>query len=71
MNYPETKTVDTIDTYFGVEVKDPFRWLEDDRSSETEAWVKSQNQTTFGYLEKFLLEKTLKNGFLNFGIMKK
>ena len=51
MKYPETKTVNVVDTYFGVEVKDPFRWLENDRSSDTEAWVKAQNETTFNYLK--------------------
>lgn len=52
MNYPKTKTVDVVDTYFGISVEDSFRWLEDDRSSETEAWVKVQNKTTFNYLNK-------------------
>ena len=51
LSYPATKKVDTTDTYFGTEVKDPFRWLEDDLSEETGAWVKSQNEVTFGYLE--------------------
>ena len=41
-----------VDSYFGNQVADPFRWLEDDRSSETEAWVKAQNQTTFDYLKQ-------------------
>jgi len=41
--YPETKKVDSIDTYFGNQVSDPYRWLEDDRSAETEAWVKAEN----------------------------
>ncbi|MDR9401713.1 MAG: prolyl oligopeptidase family serine peptidase [Psychroflexus sp.] len=52
LDYPDTKKVDTIDNYFGTEVRDPYRWLEDDRSSETEEWVTRQNQTTFDYLEK-------------------
>src|SRR5690606_2571577 len=52
ITYPETKKVDTVDTYFGTEIKDPYRWLEDDRSDETAAWVKAQNEVTFGYLEK-------------------
>ncbi len=60
MNYPETKTVDTIDTYFDVDVKDPYRWLEDDRSKETEAWVATQNKTTFGYLDSIPYRKDLK-----------
>ena len=61
VNYPVTAKVDTVDTYFGTEVKDPYRWLEDDRSPETEAWVKGQNKTTFGYLEKIPFRNDLKN----------
>ena len=60
LNYPETKTVDSVDTYFGEEVKDPFRWLEDDRSKETEDWVKAQNKTTFAYLDKIPFREELK-----------
>ena len=48
--YPETVKADSTDNYFGTEVKDPYRWLEDDRSEETGAWVESQNKVTFGYL---------------------
>ncbi|MCK8523584.1 prolyl oligopeptidase family serine peptidase [Aquimarina sp. D1M17] len=61
LNYPETKKVDTVDTYFGTEVKDPYRWLEDDRSEETENWVATQNKTTFGYLENIPFRKDLKD----------
>ena len=51
VNYPETQKVDVVDTYFGVEVNDPYRWLEDDRSDETASWVNAQNEVTFGYLD--------------------
>lgn len=61
VNYPATQKVDTVDTYFGTEVKDPYRWLEDDRSPETEAWVKQQNATTFGYLDKIPFREDLKS----------
>ena len=61
VKYATTKKVDTVDTYFGTEVKDPYRWLEDDRSQETEAWVKEQNSTTFGYLDKIPFREGLKN----------
>ncbi len=61
VNYPTTKKVDTVNTYFGTEVQDPYRWLEDDRSAETEAWVKAQNTATFGYLEKIPFRQDLKN----------
>ncbi|NMH88948.1 prolyl oligopeptidase family serine peptidase [Flavivirga algicola] len=60
VNYPETKTVDTVDTYFGIDVKDPYRWLEDDRSEETEAWVKTQNKSTYSYLDQIPYRKELK-----------
>lgn len=60
VTYPETKKVDTIDTYFNVAVEDPYRWLEDDRSKDTEAWVKSQNEVTFGYLDNIPYRKELK-----------
>ena len=60
VNYPVTKKVDSVDTYFETPVTDPFRWLEDDRSEETEAWVKEQNSVTFGYLEKIPFRKDLK-----------
>ena len=61
VNYPLTKKSDTVDTYFGTEVKDPYRWLEDDRSVETEAWVKEQNKVTFGYLEQIPFREALKS----------
>ena len=61
VNYPETKIVDTVDTYFDEEVKDPYRWLEDDRSEETEAWVASQNKNTYKYLDHIPFRKELKD----------
>ncbi|MDN3722969.1 prolyl oligopeptidase family serine peptidase [Aequorivita sp. SDUM287046] len=60
MTYPQTKKVDTTDTYFGVDVNDPYRWLEDDRSAETAEWVKAENEVTFGYLEKIPFREELK-----------
>src|SRR5215216_3146854 len=50
-NYPVTKKVDTVDTYHGVQVSDPYRWLENDTTKETAGWVKSQNDVTFAYLK--------------------
>ena len=60
VNYPSTKKVDSVDTYFETEVKDPYRWLEDDRSPETEAWVKAENKTTFGYLDSIPFREDIK-----------
>ena len=61
LDYPETAKVDTVDTYFGSPVPDPFRWLEDDRSPETEDWVQRENEVTFSYLEKIPFRADLKN----------
>ncbi|MDP2687906.1 MAG: prolyl oligopeptidase family serine peptidase [Aequorivita sp.] len=61
VTYPQTKKVDTVNTYFGVEVKDPYRWLEDDRSEETAEWVKAENEVTFDYLNKIPFREALKN----------
>ncbi len=60
VNYPITEKGDTIYSHFGTEVNDPYRWLEDDRSPETEAWVREQNKATFGYLEQIPLRHGLK-----------
>ncbi|MEL1247149.1 prolyl oligopeptidase family serine peptidase [Flavobacterium helocola] len=60
VNYPVTKKIDHVDTYFGEKINDPYRWLEDDRSAETEAWVKAQNVVTYGYLEQIPYRNQLK-----------
>ena len=60
MNYPQTRMDNTVDTYFGTQVADPYRWLEDDRSAETAQWVKAQNEFTFGYLSKIPYRQAIK-----------
>src|SRR5450631_3205424 len=50
MTYPHTRKVDQVDDYSGTKVPDPYRWLEDDKSAETTAWVAEQNKATFAYL---------------------
>jgi prolyl oligopeptidase len=59
-HYPATKHVDQKDDYHGTVVADPFRWLEDDTSPQTKAWVDAENKVTFGYLEKIPERKALK-----------
>lgn len=53
LDYPETRTVDHVDSYHGTEVPDPYRWLEEDvrTSPEVADWVEAQNKVTFSYLE--------------------
>ena len=58
--YPLTKKGDVVDTYFGTEVPDPYRWLEDDRSEETAVWVSEENKVTFGYLETIPYREDIK-----------
>ena len=50
--YPQTKKCDTITNYFGTKIADHYRWLEDDNSNETKAWVVAENKVTFDYLSK-------------------
>ena len=64
INYHQTNKKPVTDVYFGYEVKDDYRWLEDDLSSETEEWVKKQNQTTFKYLNQIPFREDLKNRLL-------
>ena len=50
IEYPQTPREDVVDNYFGTEVADPYRWLEDDNSEATAAWVAAQNEVTYDYL---------------------
>ena len=59
--YPEVKQDSIVDDYFGTKVADPYRWLENDTSAATEAWVKAQNKVTFNYLEQIPFREQLKD----------
>jgi len=65
ITYPKTRMGDVVDTYFGVEVPDPYRWLEDDLSNETADWVKAQNEVTAGYLMQIPYRAELKERLEN------
>lgn len=60
IQYPQTKKGETVDVYFDTKVSDPYRWLEDDKSAETGAWVKAQNEVTYDYLDKIPFRDELK-----------
>ena len=61
VKYPETSKIPVVDTIFNTAVTDNYRWLEDDRSTETEAWVKAENEVTFDYLSKISYREQLKS----------
>lgn len=61
VTYPTTKKDTVIDTYFGTDVPDAYRWLEDDKSDETAAWVQTENKVTFNYLDQIPYRKQLKD----------
>ena len=61
INYPSTKKVTKVDKYFGTEVIDNYRWLENDNAMETKNWVDKQNETTFSYLENIPFRNQIKN----------
>lgn len=60
MNYPISKKIDLTDTYFNTDIADPYRWLEDDNSDETKAWVIEQNIVTDQYLDAIPFKSKIK-----------
>ena len=63
--YPKTLSGNQVDEYHGTRVPDPYRWLEDVDSPETLEWVKTQNELTFGYLDKIPGRERLKKRLTN------
>jgi len=60
VKYPITNKTTHKDTYFGTTIPDPYRWLEDDKSSDTKAWVKEQNKLSAAYLDAIPFKSDLK-----------
>jgi prolyl oligopeptidase len=60
MRYPNSPKVDQIDKYHGIDVPDPYRWLEDPDSDESKAWIEAQNQVTFDYLQHIPERESIK-----------
>ncbi|AOW08458.1 prolyl oligopeptidase family serine peptidase [Flavobacterium gilvum] len=61
LKYPKTAKGETVDVYFDTKVSDPYRWLEDDKSEETAAWVKEENKVTYDYLAQIPFRNALKS----------
>lgn len=60
MKYPDTKKDSITDNYFGTTIADPYRWLENDTSAETKAWVEAENKVTQNYLEQIPFRNDIK-----------
>ncbi|MBQ6584882.1 MAG: S9 family peptidase, partial [Alistipes sp.] len=61
IEYPATERQDVVDDYFGTKVADPYRWLEDDNSQATAAWVEAQNKITSEYLSSLPAREKIKS----------
>src|SRR5690606_10146219 len=59
LKYPDTRKDPIVEDHFGVTIADPYRWLEDDNSDETKAWVAAQNAVTFAYLESLPMRERI------------
>lgn len=59
--YPDTKTVNQVDDYFGTKVSDPYRWLENDTAADTRAWVQEENKVTNAYMAQIPFRDAIKN----------
>jgi prolyl oligopeptidase len=59
--YPQTRKVDTLTTYFGTKVPDPYRWLENDQAADTKAWVQEENKVTQDYLGKIPYREAIRS----------
>jgi prolyl oligopeptidase len=60
MTYPQTEIIPVIDTFFGTEIIDPYRWLEDDLDPKTKNWISKQNENTYNYLSQIPYRETIK-----------
>ncbi|MBW4637138.1 MAG: prolyl oligopeptidase family serine peptidase [Gloeocapsa sp. UFS-A4-WI-NPMV-4B04] len=60
LSYPTTNKIDSFDDYHGTKVADPYRWLEDPDSEETQAWVEAQNQVTYNFLNEIPIREQIK-----------
>ncbi|MDB4286290.1 S9 family peptidase, partial [bacterium] len=63
LSYPVTEKVDQVDEYFGVNVADPYRWLEFDTAANVGEWVAAQNKVTDAFLEQIPFRSTLKSRY--------
>jgi prolyl oligopeptidase len=60
LTYPNSPTGNQVDDYHGISVADPYRWLEDPASEDSQAWIAAQNKVTFDFLDQIPLRQTIK-----------
>ncbi len=60
-DYPTARRDSTVDSYFGVRVEDPYRWMEDEYSPELAKWIKAENALTENYLSKIACREPLRD----------
>src|SRR5919201_5964267 len=60
LKYPQPRKDNTVDTYFGTKVADPYRWMEDLNSPELKRWIEQENAITFKYLDGLPMRDALK-----------
>jgi prolyl oligopeptidase len=67
--YPVTRTVDSVDEFYGIKIPDPYRWLENDTSAETKAWIQAENKVTNNYLAQIPFRDSIRKeltGLVNY-----
>lgn len=61
IEYPQVRRDDSVvDSYYGVQIKDPYRWLENPDSEEVKKFVHSQNEVTRSYVDQPIRSEILK-----------
>jgi prolyl oligopeptidase len=63
MEYPATRSEPIVDTLHGVQVADPYRWLEDEKASDVQSWMKAQDTLTRGWLSRVPVREALARRF--------
>ena len=63
LDYPVTPRVNASESYFGVDINDPYRWLENDLSPEVAEWVEEENKLTQQYLGKIPYRQSLASAY--------
>lgn len=61
MEYPQTKKVDQVDEFFGTQVSDPYRWLEQTDAPEVKEWIEAENKVTVDYLSQIPYREKLES----------